>query len=79
LTPHAGNARTALLVAGFSLGIGLALAGSRLVASFLFGLSPNDPATVVAAALLFSVGLAAGGIPAWRASRIEPVAALRRE
>ena len=69
-----------LLAIGLLLGTGLALAGTRLVASFLFGLAPNDPATMLGATLLFVlVGLAAGGIPAWRAARVEPMAALRQE
>jgi putative ABC transport system permease protein len=69
-----------LLGIGLTLGTVLALGGTRLVASFLFGLSPSDPATIMGAALLFAlVGLAAGGIPAWRASRVEPMTGLRQE
>jgi predicted permease len=50
----------------------------QVVSSFLFGLSPDDPATLFAAILTVSaIGLAAGWFPAWRAGRIEPVEVLR--
>jgi putative ABC transport system permease protein len=50
----------------------------QVVSSFLFGLSPDDPATLFAAILTVSaVGVAAGWFPAWRAGRIEPVEVLR--
>jgi ABC-type antimicrobial peptide transport system permease subunit len=46
----------------------------------LFGLKPNDPATLVSAALLlFAAALLAGFIPARRASRVQPMQALRHE
>jgi putative ABC transport system permease protein len=51
-----------------------------VVASFLFGVSPTDPATfAVAAMLLVVVALVAGLVPAWRVARLDPVAALRDE
>jgi predicted permease len=62
--------------------IGLAGAGavSSLLASMLFGLSPYDPASFVAAALcLFAIALAACYVPARRALRVEPTRALRTE
>ena len=73
--------RAALLAAGgLAIGAGLSLAVSRLVAAMLFGLNATDPATY--AMVLVSVGgiaiLAAAG-PAWRASRIDPMVALRQE
>jgi putative ABC transport system permease protein len=49
-------------------------------AGFLYGLSPADPATIVAAAgLLFVIATLATVVPAFRASRIDPLRALRRE
>jgi putative ABC transport system permease protein len=53
---------------------------SRLIASMLFGLQPGDPGTwgVVLAAVASIAVLAAAG-PAWRASRIDPMAALRED
>jgi len=52
----------------------------RLIASMLFGLSPNDLPTVAAVSLLLlSVALFAGYLPARRASRIDPMVTLRME
>jgi predicted permease len=70
--------RLALL--GVALGTVGALAASRVVASFLFGVSPTDPATfAVAAGTLVVVALVAGIVPAWRVARLDPVTALRDE
>jgi putative ABC transport system permease protein len=73
--------RAALLAAaGLAIGAGLSLAVSRLIGAMLFGLTATDPATY--ALVLLSVAgiaiLAAVG-PAWRASRIDPMVALRQE
>jgi ABC-type antimicrobial peptide transport system permease subunit len=69
-----------LIGIGLVLGAVLAWAGTRLVASFLYGLSPRDATTFIAsAALLGLAGLAACALPAWRASRVEPMSALREE
>jgi macrolide transport system ATP-binding/permease protein len=72
----------ALLLAAVGLAIGLptALTASRLVKSFLFETPPNDPGTLVlAGGVLLSAAILAGFAPASRASRIDPVAALRQE
>jgi predicted permease len=65
---------------GVALGIGGALAASRVLASFLFGVTPGDPAVfLIVAALLGAVALGACVIPAWRASRVVRMVALRSE
>jgi predicted permease len=69
-----------LALAGIAAGVALALAGSRLIAGMLFGLSPADPAPMAfSAAILLGVAIVAGYLPARRASRIEPITALRSE
>ncbi|MGH9720133.1 MAG: hypothetical protein ACRD8O_07970 [Bryobacteraceae bacterium] len=61
-------------------GIVLALAGARLIASFLYGLNPTDAGTLVAAtALLLFVAAIAAYLPARRATRVDPLVALRYE
>jgi predicted permease len=74
--------REALWVAavGVAIGIALAVASSRLVNSVLFGLTPNDPIAIGAAtAVMIGVALFAGWLPARRATRIDPMIALRHE
>jgi ABC-type antimicrobial peptide transport system permease subunit len=69
-----------LVAIGVLLGAPAAWAASKLVASALFGLSPGDPATIaIASILLAAVSIAAAWIPARRASRIDPMVALRME
>jgi putative ABC transport system permease protein len=69
-----------LLVCGVAIGVVLALAVGRSAGSLLFGLKPHDPSTFVAAsALLLVVGLIAGFVPVYRASRLDPMVALRHE
>ncbi len=67
-----------LAAVGLILGLAGALALTRLIAGWLYGVSPVDAATLATVAgLLLAVSLAASAIPAWRAARIDPVAALR--
>jgi predicted permease len=69
-----------LVLAGIALGIPCALASSRLIASLLFGVSTDDlPTLLVVSLLLLAVALLAGYLPARRASRIDPMVALRTE
>jgi len=72
----------ALWVAGAGAAVGLlgALAGSRLLTSMLFEISPTDPVTLAGGlALLLAVALFAAYLPARRATRIDPAQALRAE
>jgi predicted permease len=69
-----------LAAAGLAIGVPTALATSRFVESFLFELQSNDPRSLAtAAAILLSASVVAGFFPAWRASRIDPMTALRHE
>jgi macrolide transport system ATP-binding/permease protein len=69
-----------LAAVGLAIGGSAALATSRFIASFLFETRPNDPrAVALAAAILLTSALAAGYGPARRASRVDPLAALRHE
>jgi predicted permease len=69
-----------LVAAGLGLGIPLALASIRVIATQLWGLSPYDPATFIAVPLLLLItGLAACLVPARRAARVDPLAALHYE
>jgi putative ABC transport system permease protein len=67
-----------LAATGLGLGLLLALAASRLIERLLFGVEPQDPLTYIAvAAVLLAIALLASYLPARRASRIDPIAALR--
>jgi predicted permease len=68
-----------LVVAGLLVGGALAYAGSRLIASRLYGVAPEDPFTLtLATGVLLFVALVAAYLPARRASRLDPMAALRQ-
>jgi predicted permease len=70
----------ALLIIGVALGLPLSLAATQAIKAGLFGVSPADPLTLVAAVLVLSAALLAGSwIPARRATRIDPMVALRCE
>jgi predicted permease len=74
-------ANTLILSAiGLALGLAVSRALSAALQSLLFGVTPGDPLTFAAiSALLIAVAAIAGCIPAWRASRIDPIQALRSE
>ena len=69
-----------LVSIGVVIGVPVALAGDRLVSNMLFGLRPTDPVTLVSATvMLLIVAAIAGYLPARRASRMDPMVALRYE
>jgi len=69
-----------LIAAGLALGVAGSLWAARFVEALLFQLAPRDPATFGgAAAVLVAVGVVAAWLPASRAARIDPVAALRTD
>ncbi|HXT75961.1 MAG TPA: ABC transporter permease [Candidatus Eisenbacteria bacterium] len=68
------------ILLGVVIGLAAALALSRLIASLIFGVRPTDPLTFGAVAfILVAVGILANIVPAYRATRIEPVRTLRDE
>jgi predicted permease len=65
---------------GLALGIPLALAGGRLVSSQLYGVKSHDPVIIAAAAVILAAcALVAGFVPALRATKVDPMVALRHE
>lgn len=69
-----------LAAAGIAIGLPLAYVASRLVGSLLYGVQPGDPASILTAVATMLVAvIAAGYVPAHRASRIDPAGALRSE
>ena len=69
-----------LTVVGIAAGLAGAAVLSRFLQGMLFGITPLDPTTFVAVALIFGlVAMAASYIPARRATRIDPLVALRSE
>jgi predicted permease len=79
IVPIIGRA-VGLVVAGLAIGLPGALAGAGALGSLLYGLSPQDPLAFAATVVVsMSVATAAAWLPARRASRVEPVVALRQE
>jgi ABC-type antimicrobial peptide transport system permease subunit len=70
----------ALAAIGLAIGLAVALGTSKFVASLLYGMKPNDPLTfTVAVVTLLAAAMLAGYVPARKASRIDPMTALRHE
>ena len=69
-----------LALVGIGIGVVVALLLTRPLAAILYGVSPYDPVTMGAVALLLGgVSLLASALPAWRAARVDPMRALRAE
>ena len=70
------------VVAGLGLGVGLAvaLASLRVLENVAYDVAPTDPGALVAAGVVLAViSLAAAFIPAWTATRVEPITALKED
>jgi len=68
------------VLVGVVIGLGLGLGMSRMMAGMLYGISTSDPVTFIGVPLLLlGVGFVASLIPAWRASRLDPVDTLRTD
>ena len=70
----------AILLIGVVAGVGISLAATRVLQRLLFGLGPRDTVTMIAAVVVLSaVALVAGYLPARRATKVDPMVALRYE
>jgi ABC-type antimicrobial peptide transport system permease subunit len=69
-----------LVLTGIVIGVGTAIGLTRFLATLLFGIEPTDRVTfVVVSALFFVIAMIAALIPALRATRVDPIVALRNE
>ena len=69
-----------LTLAGLFLGLIAASWATSVLSGLLFGVTPTDPAVFVSVALLLTmVGLAASSLPAYRATRVDPMSIIRHE
>ena len=69
-----------LVIAGVAVGLAMIFAVTRLASTLLFGLTPTDPVSLLLAALLMlAVAMVAGYLPSRRATRVDPLVALRYE
>jgi ABC-type antimicrobial peptide transport system permease subunit len=69
-----------LVIAGVAVGLPMIFAVTRLASTLLFGLTPTDPISLLFAALLMlAVAFVAGYLPSRRATRVDPMVALRCE
>jgi ABC-type antimicrobial peptide transport system permease subunit len=69
-----------LVAAGIVLGLGVVIWAGRFVHAVIYGVSPIDPLTIGGAlALVATVTIIAGGVPARRAANVNPIEALRQQ